>query len=305
MALDQRLAPVLDELAELIARGQLILLVGAGLSKWAGLPTWKELVCELARDLVPDLRRAVPDAGVRFEAPRLDAVLSVDRFLEIAEVHRRVCGPARLVGRLREMFDTSRVDASALPPHRVLVRLADFVPALYTTNFDDLLERAFAAAGRPFQAVAEPGDLQRWQYDRIGGRWVARYPIYKLHGSLDRPGTLVLAETDFHRRIDLAANAIDLRFCSDVVGRALLLVGYGFSDPNLRWIWTKLHDLDVMPRAYSIEVGESSDLEIAYYQRGRISRVDLRAADPARPVELVEFLEALLERSRRECTPRS
>jgi hypothetical protein len=33
--------PVLDHLAERIARGELVVLVGAGASRWAGLPTWK------------------------------------------------------------------------------------------------------------------------------------------------------------------------------------------------------------------------------------------------------------------------
>ena len=44
---------------------------------------------------------------------------------------------------------------------------------------------------------------------------------------------------------DLAANPIDLRFCSDVLGLELLLVGYGFNYPNLRWICAKLRALEV------------------------------------------------------------
>ena len=75
------------------------------------------------------------------------------------------------------------------------MRLSPFVPAIYTTNFDDLLERTFAWAGKPCQVVAEAEDLHRWQVDRVdGARFVPRYPIYKLHGTLDRPGSLVIGE---------------------------------------------------------------------------------------------------------------
>jgi hypothetical protein len=296
MALDTRLTPIIDALATYLGRGQLILLVGAGASKWAGLPTWSEAVGVLAQDLAPALRRAVPDAAVRFEPPKPGAPLPVEDFLKIAEVHRHLCGEAKLMHRLRQLFDTSHLEGDALPLHRLIVALSRFAPALYTTNFDDLLERAFAAGGRPCQRVADAGDLQEWGYDRVDGRWMARYPIYKLHGTLDRPDTLVLGESDFHRRSDLAANPIDLRFCSDVVGRVLLLIGYSFSDPNLRWIWTKLRDLAVLPRAYFLELGESSDLDIAHFQKDQVVRVDLKASDLHHPVELTQFLQALLDR---------
>ncbi len=300
MALERRLAAQLDPLLERLARGQLLLLVGAGASKWAGLPTWKEAVCALAGDLAPALRDAVPDAAVRFRPPAATDRLSVDAFLKIAEAYRHVCGEERLVGRLRELFDGSRLEAGPLPLHRLLVRAADWVPAIYTTNFDDLVERAFSAAGRAHQAVAAAEDLRRWRFDHVDGAWVPRYPIYKLHGTLERPETLVLTESDFHRRTDLAASPLLFRFASDVVGRALLLVGYSFSDPNLRWLWTKLRDLDVLPVAYFLELGESSDLDLAYFGKDRVVRIDLRVADRSNPVELLAVVEELLARCQRE-----
>ncbi len=266
------LADVLDRVAGRIARGQLVVLVGACASRWACLPTWKEVVCALAEDLAPALRRAVPAAAARFTAPSRDEPLSSDAFLKIAEAFRWVCGEERLRAKLRDLFDCSRIDASRLPLHARLVRLARHVPAIYTTNFDDLLERAFAAEGRPYQAVASARDLHEWRLDEVDGAFVPRFPIYKLHGSLDRPETLVLGESDFHRRAGLASHPIDLRFCSDVVGRELLLVGYSFSDPNVRWLWTKLRDLDVLPVAYLLELGASTDLDVAYFLKDRVHR---------------------------------
>jgi hypothetical protein len=270
MPLSADLEPVLEHLAGRIRRGQLVVLVGAGASRWAGMPTWKAAIRELAKDLAPALREAVPDAARRFTPPSADEPISVDSFMKIAEAFRWVCGEERLHTRLRELFASGGLDVAALPLHRLLVRLSDHVPAIYTTNFDDLLERAFAAAGKRYQVVAEPRDLHAWRFDEVDGAFVPRFPIYKLHGSLDRPGTLVLGESDFQRRQGLTSHPIDLRFCSDVVGREVLLVGYSFSDPNVRWLWTKLRDLDVLPVAHFLELGVSSDLDVAYFLKDKI-----------------------------------
>jgi hypothetical protein len=299
------LAEVQDHLLDRLARGQLLLLVGAGASRWAGLPSWRDAVCALAEDLVPALRERDPDAACRFEPPGPGARIPVEALLRIPEAHRFLRGEGRLVERLSALFDTRGIDAGALPLQAVLARLSRFVPAIYTTNFDDLLERALAAHGLACQVVAAPEDLRAWRHDRVDGGWIARLPVYKLHGTLDRPGTLVVSESDFHRRTDLAANPIDLRFCSDAMGRELLLVGYGFNDPNLRWIWAKLRDLRVPPRAWYLEIGASTDLERATFEMDRIVRVDLEARDPSRPAELLAFLQGLAGRCEADLWPRA
>ncbi len=298
------LSAVRDRLFSSLERGQLLLLVGAGASRWAGLPSWRDAVCALAEDLVPMLRARFPDARQRFEPPGRGDRVPVEALLRIPEAHRRLCGEARLMERLSELFDTSAIDPGDLPLQRTIVRLSQWVPAIYTTNFDDLLERTFEWAGRSCQVVAGPEDLKRWRFD-VRGAPVPRFPIYKLHGTLGRPGSLVVSESDFLRRSDLAANPIDLRFCSDVMGRELLLVGYGFNDPNMRWIWAKLRDLEVPPVGWFLELGASTDLEHAAMELDGIVRVDLEAEDIERPRELLDFLEALADRCDRELGDRS
>ncbi len=298
------LPAVRDRLFASLERGQLLLLVGAGASRWAGLPSWREAVGALAADLVPSLRARFPDARERFEPPGPDERVPVEALLRIPEAHRRLCGEARLVQRLSDLFDTSRVDPARLPLQQTLVRLASFVPAIYTTNFDDLLEKTFAWMGRSCQVVSGPEDLKAWRFD-TGTTPVPRFPVYKLHGTLGRPGSLVVSESDFLRRSDLAANPIDLRFCSDVMGRELLLVGYGFNDPNMRWIWAKLRDLEVPPVGWFLELGASTDLERATMELDGIVRVDLEAEDADRPRELLAFLDALAGRCERELGGRS
>jgi SIR2-like domain len=293
------LGTVRERLFERLARGQLLLLVGAGASRWAGLPSWREVVCALAQDLVPVLRSRVR-ARERFVPPRAGEQLPLEALLRIPEAYRHLCGEARLVERLSQLFDTSRVDPADLPLQQLLVRLSRFVPAIYTTNFDDLLERTFAWAGLPCHVVAAADDLRAWRHDEVDGRFRPRFPIYKLHGTLVRPGSLVVGESDVLRRSDLTAHPIDLRFCSDVMGREVLLVGYGFADPNMRWIWTKLRDLEVAPVGWFLQLGAATDLERATMELDRIVRVDLETRDPDHPPELLDFLRALVERCERE-----
>ena len=102
--------------------------------------------------------------------------MTVDTLLKIGEAFRWVCGAERLHARLQGLFEGARLDVGALPLHRLLVRLSDHVPAIYTTNFDDLLERAFAAAGKPYQVVAEARDLHAWCVDEVDGAFVPPCP---------------------------------------------------------------------------------------------------------------------------------
>ena len=74
------------------------------------------------------------------------------------------------------------------------------------------------------------------------------------------------------------------------------LVGYSFSDPNVRSLWSKLRDLDVLPVAHFLELGISTDLDVAYFLGKRVRRIDLHAQERESPRELLAFLRALLER---------
>ena len=131
---------------------------------------------------------------------------------------------------------------------------------------------------------------------RAGPRLVPGRGAPTFEGACPRPLTRPSAS---------ASNPIDLRFCSDVMGRQLLLVGYGMNDPNMRWTWTKLRDLEVPLVGWLLEPGASTDLERATMEMDRITRLDLQAEDPDRPRELLELPEALADRCERELTPPS
>ena len=94
-------------------------------------------------------RAASPTRASGSCRPRPDAPVPVDALLRIPEAYRFLRGEERLVERLCAALrhvahrpgGRSRCSSSSCGCRR-------FVPAIYTTNFDDLLERTFALGGR-------------------------------------------------------------------------------------------------------------------------------------------------------------
>ena len=78
---------------------------------------------------------------------------------------------------------------------------------IYTTNFDDFIERSFDLNGRKHKAVAIEEHM-RAQPDTT--------EIIKFHGDWNHPDRMVLTESDFERRMEFK-EAMDLRLWSDLL----------------------------------------------------------------------------------------
>jgi hypothetical protein len=137
--------------------------------------------------------------------------------------------------------------------------LADVdVPLLIvTTNYDDLIERAFQDKGKPYHLVAYPTDHKELAAAVLWWKPGATEPeahapkslplsltdttiIYKMHGTVDRQtnkwDSFVITEEDY---VDFLARmtgqtAIPARFMLEFRKRRFLFLGYGLRDWNLR-----------------------------------------------------------------------
>jgi hypothetical protein len=141
------------------------------------------------------------------------------------------------------------VPDSALRDSRLysLIFELDF-PLIYTTNYDHLLERVHALRGRRFNKVVSARHLAEAD--------PALTTIVKFHGDIDDPGSLVIAETDYFRRLALE-EPLDVTLLADALGRPVLFLGYSFSDVNLRLmlyrmrsVWRNSGDALLQPRSY-------------------------------------------------------
>jgi len=204
------------ELACEIRERKVILFVGAGVSAGLGLPTWEDFIGRLG-------------AEFGFEASEFLG-LSND-FRSLAEFYRLEKGSLEaLSDKMAREWQISDEKLAGSQAHRQIVAL-DF-PVVYTTNYDQLLERAYRFQGRRFNKIVTAKDFARID--------PSLPTIVKFHGDLDDASSMVLAETDYLDRLSFE-QPLDIKLAADAFGKALLFVGYSVSDINLRLLLYRLH----------------------------------------------------------------
>ncbi len=242
-----------SELRDRYQEGRLIPFIGAGASmavSWAQDGTdyrgvsWAELV-DAAIDQLgfanPDLLR---DRGTDLQILEYFKIVNEGQFADITNW---------MLSRMRPSNDALK--ASVL--HTGLVAL-EKCRLFYTTNFDDFLERSFDLAGRPHKRIAIEGHM--------GATKEGEAEIVKFHGDLRNPDSMVLSESHYENRLKLDT-PMDYRLRADVLGRALLFIGYSFRDWNVSYLFRLVNDqFEALPaslggrRAY-IAVSDPSDFE--------------------------------------------
>ncbi|MGB9181898.1 MAG: SIR2 family protein [Pyrinomonadaceae bacterium] len=247
-----QLQPPYPLIRDAITKGRVIPFLGAGASlggrvadsKWqqgqgAYLPTAAELAKYLAEktgfptDEEPDLTK-------------------------VAQYYDVIGGRFALNEELHDIFNCD------YPLTTLHTYLADVVAPqlIVTTNYDDCIERAFAAKGRDFNLVIHTTDaalgdkLLWWEHGKDEPREIspnkldvdldAVTVIYKMHGAVDRRGPsrdqYVITEDDY---IDFLARmtknkAIPAIFAEPFQRRHFLFLGYGLRDWNLRVVLNRI-----------------------------------------------------------------
>ncbi|TQJ31473.1 SIR2 family protein [Microbacterium sp. SLBN-146] len=211
-----------DDLVTLAAERRLIPFVGAGFSASLGLPSWERLLEQVCEHT---------DGVVSFE--ELKEATNGD-YLQIAEYlylrHDRQIGPIR--HQIETSFASSAADPTRSGAHIELVNLD--AGQIYTTNYDDMIERLFRSLGKSVTPVVLPKDVALADPDRT--------QVVKYHGDLKHERTLVLTESAYYKRLDFES-PMDLKFRSDLLGKSVLFMGYSFRDVNIRIIWFKLMEM--------------------------------------------------------------
>lgn len=207
----------MDQLLQAYRSKRLILFVGAGVSMGLGLPSWRQLVEHMAKELGYD-----PDIYRTFGSD-----------LTLAEFYRITKGQ---IGPLRSWMDrewhSPSTDISRSRIHE-LIATSNF-DLIYTTNYDRWIERAFDHYKRPYTKIASVGDLMSVATEKT--------QIVKFHGDFDDDTSIVLDETSYFERLEFES-PLDIKLRSDVLGRSVLFIGYSLTDINIRYLFFRLANL--------------------------------------------------------------
>lgn len=239
---------LIDSLGVACDNGNASIFVGAGLSRGAGLPDWNSLLEEPRTQLgLPTM----PDLPLMAE------------YIETAAQY----GPTRLETHLLDQLSLPL--SHPIPPvHAFLARLP--VEQIWTTNYDSLLERAFATR-RPSLIIAD---------NEIRNLGSSRTAVIKMHGSIDDLHARRWAESPVITRGDYERYEIDrprtwalLR--AAYMSRTFLFLGFSFTDPNV----------EILQRLARLNDTASHDQHLAIMRRPDDSEpdeqrlYDLRTAD--------------------------
>lgn len=249
ISLGPGLAAVPERLLLAHARGEVLFICGAGISRPA-LPDFRQLVLDVYQALdtrVHDVLTELPRDACNLwrancagltdgQSAEVKRFIVGDYDVVLGMLERRLDNQTRGDSRVRrEVANRLRRGGNrAGPLHRALVRLADRggPTTITTTNFDLLLEEAAKRVGRKVNTYSL-GSIPR------PGTQTEFAGVLHIHGALDRNADrfseLVLSDQDFgefylRRRVvpDFVYDAARLFH--------LVLVGYSANDPPMRYL---------------------------------------------------------------------
>ncbi|KPV44079.1 SIR2 family NAD-dependent protein deacylase [Alicyclobacillus ferrooxydans] len=222
---------IISVLAPLAARHKLVPFLGAGCSVPILHVDWDEIRDQMAHTL-----------GVQPGDHLVIAQQYVDKY-----------GKSGLCDFLESKLLVDSFDADRGTTQLQIMSLG--LGIIYTTNQDNILEKCFEQFGRYYQPVIELEDLaESVPADRL---------LFKYHGDLSRPESVVFTSEDYQTRIDDPDHFLNIRLRSDLLAKNLLFVGYSLRDKNIQLLLSGLHNVfrGKLPRAYLIAFDYSNELE--------------------------------------------
>ncbi|MCD5461900.1 SIR2 family protein [Lactobacillus delbrueckii subsp. bulgaricus] len=213
----------------------LVLFVGAGVSKNSGMPLWSEAVDQIAK-------------AVGVDPKKFDN-------LKIPQFYYNDRGKKEYTQFMKQIFRYGDV----LKPCEIHNQIVDFdLDTIITTNYDNLIEQAFQNRNQVIQPICQDSDLS---YAQPGKE------LIKMHGDFEHDN-FVLKEDDY---LNYSENfKLIENYVKSLVGsKVILFIGYSFSDPDTKQIftWVKNTLKDDAQRAYMLEVGQNFDRNVEQYYR--------------------------------------
>lgn len=227
MAFD--LSTVPDRLIEAAQQRNLVPLLGAGISRQAishtkkrPFPNWRELLDFLIESA---LAKKFIKAS---EKKEMRGLLDKGQYLMVAEQLRYSLPTDEYTSLLKEAFNPP--GAAPTEIHKAMFRLN--APLILTTNYDLLIEDAYAEVYRKTANVYTYRGAAEVQQSLQIRQLTDRPIIFKLHGSIDEPSSIILTEQDY-RKLIYQETGYRTVLSAIFVTHVVLMIGFSFSDREL------------------------------------------------------------------------
>lgn len=245
---------ILGQVRDAYFRGNIALILGAGVSCSAGFPDWQTLLNSLYANFVARIfkDRHFPDCA---RDAVTDLLIGMNSYSALAAARYLKAGLSHDDGQDTEFIQAVK---EALYDHTVykesklldeIVRLCQSerngakVKSIITYNFDDLIETQLQNAAVAYRTVYDENELH--DADEL--------PIYHVHGYISRNGglesghSLVFSEETYHQVYAEPYHWSNLVQLATFRENHCLMIGLSMNDPNLRRL------LEIAARKYSHE----------------------------------------------------
>lgn len=213
------------KLIDVIRSGECIAFVGAGFTGAARLPSWSELLSDLAA-------RPGVNTAQREHVARLVKLSTAHAFDEAAQTIEDALGREAFIAEL-----DARLRRPALTDTMAeRLRWLQGIPfrAIVTTNFDGVLTGATPSA-EAYRSVLRPEGVRPWWKRLFHTDPRADVPVVKIHGDVGHPSTVVISRKDYRRLLyDSPGYQGFLR--AVLANRPVLYLGFSFMDAYLNEI---------------------------------------------------------------------
>lgn len=199
-------------IVQAVSEKRAILFAGAGISaKWIDVSTGT-----LKEELAAEIRLDYKGYDIRERS-----------FEVVADEYASLFGLEQLTTKLADLIPQDREPS---PEHIAAARMFG---TIITTNWDVLFETAYRYIGRSPRTLASNEDAADFHRDRA--------TVIKIHGTADRPSTLVATEQQYER-YHLTHERMLQRVVELMRDNIVVFVGYGLRDEHVRRLIASIRD---------------------------------------------------------------
>ncbi|MGD9807769.1 MAG: SIR2 family protein [Deferribacterales bacterium] len=250
----KKLIEHLNKIKYAIDNNQLILFVGAGVSKNSGIPDWNELTLKLAEELNYSKRAELQESYIAAKLESYDPSLlenynklqgfDPDEYLKIPQYYYLNFGKKKYNEKLQSVLDIK------CEPNAINHIIFELNPQhIITTNYDDLIEKAMDIEKENFSVITTDKELAKAENKKL---------LIKMHGDFKNN---VLKESDYDTYSE-NFTLVETFIKGLLVTHTLLFIGFSADDPNVRKIFRWIKNIlgKEYNSAYLLDVSSQKDM---------------------------------------------